>query len=59
MKKIVYILISVFFIGSISSCRPSYMKCPKNRRCVEVKNNNIQTQLPIQINKTALVKKNS
>ncbi|MFD0963607.1 hypothetical protein [Pseudofulvibacter geojedonensis] len=36
MKKTSYTLILIFLLGFIYSCRPSYMRCPKNRRCVDI-----------------------
>jgi len=34
MKKTFISICAIIILLLISSCRPSYMRCPKNRRCV-------------------------
>jgi len=49
----IFIIILVIIIG-FSSCRPSYMRCPKNKRCVALplqKNSPSITQVNITPNK--------
>lgn len=36
LKNIKIVLSLLFLLVSFSSCRPRYMRCPKNKRCVEI-----------------------